>query len=60
MWKSLRSFLRILCVVDDSHIYMQKDLLVRSARVPSAHYLGSIGEKPLNISPPVKSPRCET
>ena len=29
--KSLRPFLRILCVVDDSDIYMQKEFLVRSA-----------------------------
>ena len=35
----------ILFVVDDSHIYMQKELLVHSARIPSApslpHNIGS-------------------
>ena len=34
--KSLRPFLRILCVVDNSHIYVQKKLLLRSTKTPSA------------------------
>ena len=36
--KSLRPFLRILCSVDDSHAYMQKELLVRSARMPALRF----------------------
>ena len=34
--KLLRTFSRILCVVDNSDIYMQKELLLRSARTYSA------------------------
>ena len=34
--RSLRPLSRISCVLDDSHMYMQKELLVRSTGTPSA------------------------
>ena len=34
--KFVKALMRILCVFDDSHVYMEKELLVRSARTLSA------------------------